>query len=268
MLLEEQAIKCTKARVYVYSDTVLCFGKQHGPEDAIRRWKDQVSTLKMCPTLRELQGLDGDPIDLEWSIFPGSKALDILHEIQADLQRKSITPEKFSDRRIFMSVCTGTKLEWKDNEDSCALSSRKIKEYASNLNDGHWAFLGPGEESKWYQGYATNYGGKWDLRASQMVEDFENSGHPVFQEISPPSTSMESIATLTSCTGLFIPRISSVSAEQSQSGVEQILERQVKADSKVLAKHLQKFKSSRRISSHWLIFQDYRMLRENECSRV
>ena len=26
---------------------------------------------------------------------------------------------------------------------------------------------------------------KWYLRASQMVEDFENSGHPVFQGISP-----------------------------------------------------------------------------------
>ena len=45
--------------------------------------------------------------------------------------------------------------------------------------------MGPGEESKWYQGYATNYGGKWDLRASQMVKDFENSGHPVFHGISP-----------------------------------------------------------------------------------
>ena len=26
--------------------------------------------------------------------------------------------------------------------------------------------------------------GKWDLRASQMVEDFENSGHPVFNGLS------------------------------------------------------------------------------------
>ena len=41
-----------------------------------------------------------------------------------------------------------------------------INEYASRFRDGHWAFLGPGEESKWYQGYAINCGGKWDLRAS------------------------------------------------------------------------------------------------------
>ena len=36
-----------------------------------------------------------------------------------------------------------------------------------------------------YEGYAAEYGGKWDLRASQMLENFENSGHPVFQGLSP-----------------------------------------------------------------------------------
>ena len=30
--------------------------------------------------------------------------------------------------------------------------------------------IGPGEESKWCQGYAAEYGDKWDLRTSQMVE--------------------------------------------------------------------------------------------------
>ena len=69
-----------------------------------------------------------------------------------------------------MSMFNDIELEVKDNEDSCALTSRKIKEHATNFNDGHWAFLGPGEESKWYQGDAADYGGKWDLRASQMVE--------------------------------------------------------------------------------------------------
>ena len=111
--------------------------------------------------------------------------MDILHKIQADLQGKNITPEKFSDRIIFMSMFNDIELEGKDNEDSCALTSRNIKEYASTFNEGHWAFLEPREESKWYQGYAADYGGKWDLRASQMVEDFENSGHRVFHGISP-----------------------------------------------------------------------------------
>ena len=83
-----------------------------------------------------------------------------------------------------MSMFNDIELEGKDSGDSCALTSKKINEYASNFNDGHWAFLGRGEESKWYQGYAADHGGKWDIRASQMVENFGNSGHLVFQWVS------------------------------------------------------------------------------------
>ena len=52
--------------------------------------------------------------------------------------RKHVTPEKFSDRIIFMSMFNDIELERKDNEDSCATTPRKIKEHASNSNDGHW----------------------------------------------------------------------------------------------------------------------------------
>ena len=104
VLLKGQAIKWTKARVYIDSDSVLCLVKMHGPEEAIKKWNDQVSTLKMCPTFSELQGLDGDSIDFEWKIFPGATASDILHKIQADLQGEHITPENFSDRMIFMTM--------------------------------------------------------------------------------------------------------------------------------------------------------------------
>ena len=75
-----------------------------GPEDAIEKWNDQVSTLKMCHTFREVQGLDGEQIDFEWKISPGATALDLHHEIQADLQGKHVTPENFSDRKIFFPM--------------------------------------------------------------------------------------------------------------------------------------------------------------------
>ena len=75
VLLNCQAIKWTKTRVYVCSDSVLCLGKQHGPRRCNKRWNDQVSPLKMCHTFSVLQELDGEPIDFEWKIFPGAKAL-------------------------------------------------------------------------------------------------------------------------------------------------------------------------------------------------
>ena len=63
-----------------------------------------MSTLKMCHTFRELQGLDGETIDFEWKIFPRATTLDFVHEIHADLQGKHVTIENFSDRIIFMSI--------------------------------------------------------------------------------------------------------------------------------------------------------------------
>ena len=58
----------------------------------------------MSQTFRELQGLDGEPIDFERKIFPGAKALDILHKIPAALQEKHVIPENFKGRIIFMSM--------------------------------------------------------------------------------------------------------------------------------------------------------------------
>ena len=93
-------VHCWKKPVLLKDQAI----KWNGPEEAIQKWNDQVSTLKMCRTFRDLQGLDGEPIDFEWKIFPGAKALDILHKNSADLQRKHITPENFSDRKIFMTM--------------------------------------------------------------------------------------------------------------------------------------------------------------------
>ena len=100
-----------------------------------------VNLWRKCHTSRELQGLDGEPIDFEWNIFPRATALDILHENLAGLQRKHVTPENFSDRITSMSMFNDIVLEKKENEDYCATTPRKIKEYASKFNDGHWAFL-------------------------------------------------------------------------------------------------------------------------------
>ena len=135
-----------------------------------------------------------------------------------------MTLEKISDRIIFTSMFNDIDMERKDNEDSCALISSKNKEHASTFNDGHWAFFGTGEQSKWYQGYASDYGGKWDLRVSQMVDQsrIQDIRYPRVQArwavgysrrkiIETPSVSTWNLAILFCCTGLFMPRTSSVS---------------------------------------------------------
>ena len=143
--------------------------------------KDKCQPFR-CSVLSE--NYNGEPIAFEWKIFAGTTASEILQKIQKDFEGQRIRPESFSDPVIFMSMFNDIDLDKKGNGDSCNINSRKIKMYASRFIDRHWVFLGPREKSKWYQGYAVNCG-KWILRASPIVEEFENSGNPVFKGVSP-----------------------------------------------------------------------------------
>ena len=88
VLSHDQAITWTKAKVRVYSDSVLFVGKMNDSKDAITRWEGQVEEFKMYPSYKELSGIDGEAIEFEWNIFPGLSSLQILQEIQQDLDRK------------------------------------------------------------------------------------------------------------------------------------------------------------------------------------
>ena len=114
VLLEEQAKKWTKVRVYVYSDSVFCLGK--------------------C-TVQKMQSKGG--------------------MIKCQLWSRSIGYSPQNSCRPTRKEHQTWKIQW-------ALLC------ASKFNDGHWAFLGPGEESKWYQGSA-GCGGEWDI----LTESFE-----------------------------------------------------------------------------------------------
>ena len=52
---------------------------------------------------------------------------------------------------------------------------------------GHWSFLGPGSETKWYSTYNERPRGEWDRVAELMMIKFSESGYPVFRATSPLS---------------------------------------------------------------------------------
>ena len=39
---------------------------------------------------------------------------------------------------------------WKKNDDNCISNAEKVKNYTKRFLPGHWTFLGPGSEKKWY----------------------------------------------------------------------------------------------------------------------
>ena len=183
-LAQDQAIMWSKAKVRVYSDSVLWLGKMTDPTDANRRWEGQVEEFQPTDSYKELFGIDGEPIELEWNIFPGLSSLEILRKIQKDLQEQNIEPEKFEDRIIFLSMFNGTDWTRRRNSEKCISNSDQVKNYAKKFMQGHWTFLGLGSEKKWCG--KSNYfsEGNWQDTANMMVEQFEESGHPVFKGVS------------------------------------------------------------------------------------
>ena len=43
---------------------------------------------------QELNGIDGEPVEFEWNIFPGHTTLDLFREIQRNMAEHRIKPEK------------------------------------------------------------------------------------------------------------------------------------------------------------------------------
>ena len=113
---------------------------------ANRRWEGQVNEFQQSDSYTELFGVDGEPIEFEWHIFPGFLSYDILQRIQKVLQDQNIEPENFEDRVIFVSIFNDIERTKKGNDVICISNSEKVKTYARKFPQGHWRFLGPGEE--------------------------------------------------------------------------------------------------------------------------
>ena len=58
--------------------------------------------------------------------FPKILIIVYSSKIQKDLERKTIQPEDFEDRIIFMSMFND--ILWKTNDENCILKAEKVKE--------------------------------------------------------------------------------------------------------------------------------------------
>ena len=52
-----------------------------------------------------------------------------------------------------------------------------MKEYAEIFLRGHWSFLVPGSDKKWYGTHDCKPDGSWNRIAEKMMQNFAGSGH-------------------------------------------------------------------------------------------
>ena len=95
--------------------------------------------------------------------------------------RITVWSSGFKGRTIFMSMFNDIVWEARGNEGLCENNSKGVAEYARQFFRGHFSFLEPGSEKKWYGSYDGIPSGYWTQTAEIMLLNFEKSGHPIFR---------------------------------------------------------------------------------------
>ena len=147
-----------------------------------------IAGVKAEKSYRDYDGIDGEPTEFEWNIFPGFTTLQLCGKINDLLSDLGETPEIFTGRsgNRIMSMFNDISCERKGNKEECLANARVVKVLARRFGLGQWSFIGPGSEKKWYSAENSPQGA-WDHIADDMLLEFAESGHPTFRATTPLS---------------------------------------------------------------------------------
>ena len=184
---DETIINLQSTKVFVFSDSVLCLGRYLQHPDSNEAWKNRVTGIQSGKSYRDYDGINGEPTEFEWNIFPGFTTLQLCGKINDLLSNLGQTPATFTGRILFMSMFNDISCDRKGNKDECLANAGVIKVLARRFDVGQRSFIGPGSEKKWYSGEENSPQGAWDNIAEEMLLEFAESGHPAFRATTPLS---------------------------------------------------------------------------------
>ena len=95
-LLNDKVFELSTAKVYVFSDSVICLGERIAEYPrSVKSWKDTIERFTQFPEYRELDSVDGKPVVLEWENFSQGTTLQFLQEVRKhDERHRSETKRK------------------------------------------------------------------------------------------------------------------------------------------------------------------------------
>ena len=158
---------------------MLCLGGlKENPNDV---WKEKIKWYFENNHLKDLNRIDGESMEFEWQLLPGFTTFGLLEQIQEFMKEQKCHPEQFKGRIIFMSMYNDIAWGEKGNTGRGEYNSQTVADYARRFPRGHWSFLGPGSEKKWYGTYSDNPDGVWEKSAADMMLEFGETIHPLFR---------------------------------------------------------------------------------------
>ena len=178
LISDETVINLQRTKVYV--------GKVHSHPESNEAWKTRIEGITTDKSYRDDDGINGEPTEFEWNIFPGFTTLQLCGKVNDPLSDLGEAPETFTGRIIFMSIFNDISCDRKGNNEECLANARVVKVLAKKFGIGQWSFIGPGSEKKWYSA-ENSPEGIWDHIADKMLLEFAESGHPIFRATTPLS---------------------------------------------------------------------------------
>ena len=156
-------------------------------EESNEAWKIRIEWITTDQSYRDYDGINGEPTEFEWNIFPGCTTLQLCGKINDLLSDLGETPETFTGRILFMSMFNDISCDRKGNKEECLENARVVKVLARKFGIGQWSFIGPGSEKKWSSQEENSPQGIGDQIAEEMLLEFAESGHPFFRATTPLS---------------------------------------------------------------------------------
>ena len=94
--------------------------------------------------------------------------MQLSEEVKRLLFRLDETPKNFTGRILFKSMFNDISCGSKDNEKECLANAKLVSLYSRRFGKGHWSFIDPGSEKKWYTMKEDSPQGIWDNLAEKM----------------------------------------------------------------------------------------------------
>ena len=66
---DETIINLQRAKVYVFSDSVLCLGRVHQHPQSNEAWEEKMGWIITDKSYRDHDGISGEPTEFEWFFF-------------------------------------------------------------------------------------------------------------------------------------------------------------------------------------------------------
>ena len=101
-------------------------------------WERLLEWFKDSSQYRTLDTIDGEPMEFEWKVFPGSTTLELVREVQKFISNVGES-EQFQGRIIFMSMFNDIIWGNKDNETECIVNSTLVSLFAKRFPAGRWS---------------------------------------------------------------------------------------------------------------------------------